>query len=153
MAQLIGHPAERGVELYGQAQAVIALVHFFPLSIMWTAAAIFDRPLVDDSYGPVILSLWVEQWVAPPAVGAFLVILGVFDRSRGPLTRAAMRLVGSVTVCFTVMAFGIAGFWASDMKPIFVYSVTTPFFVFGMMWLSAGDFARGLWGDGTREHV
>ena len=54
------HPADRGVDVYGQGQAVLALLHFFPLSIMWAAAALFDRQLVDDTYGPVILALWVE---------------------------------------------------------------------------------------------
>lgn len=140
------HPAAYGVDRYGQAEATLALIHFFPLSLMWTAAAIFDRPLVNDAFGPVILSLWVEQWVAPPAIGAFMVVLGVFNRSWDPMFRAVLRFIGSIILCLSVLAFGVAGFWASSMMPIFVYSITTPPFVAAMAWVAWRDVWRGLHG-------
>ena len=140
------HPANRGVDVYGQGQAVLALLHFFPLSIMWAAAALFDRQLVDDSYGPVILALWVEQWVAPPAVGAFMVLLGIYCRGCSAVARAALRFVGSVILCIAVLAFGVAGLWGADVKPIFVYSITTPPMVMAMIWLGWRDLRAGLWG-------
>lgn len=142
----MGDPANRGVEVYGQGQATLALLHFIPLSLMWIAAGVFDRQLVDDSYGPVILALWTEQWVAPPAIGAFMVLLGIYCRGCSSVARAALRVIGSFVLCVSVLAFGIAGFWGTDVKPIFVYSITTPPMVAAMVWVSWRDLRAGLWG-------
>lgn len=117
-------------------QALLALVHFVPLTIMWLAAVVLDSPPVDDAFGPVILALRAEQWVGPPCVGAFLVLLGVYQRTWPKALRAVLRFVGWVTVATTVFAFGIAGLWADTMQMIFVYSLTTPIFVCPMVVLS-----------------
>jgi|GEM_PF-6690132 len=117
-------------------QALLALVHFVPLTLMWLAAVVLDSPPVDDAFGPVIMALRAEQWVGPPCVGAFLVLLGVYQRSWPEALRAVLRFVGWVTVAMTVFAFGIAGLWADTMQMIFVYSLTTPIFVCPMVVLS-----------------
>lgn len=117
-------------------QALLALIHFVPLTLMWLAAAVLDRPPLDDAFGPVILALRAEQWVGPPCVGAFMVLLGVYQKSWPVALRAVVRFVGWVTVATTVFAFGIAGLWAETMQMIFVYSLTTPIFVCPMVVLS-----------------
>jgi hypothetical protein len=117
-------------------QALLALVHFVPLTLMWLAAVVMDSPPIDDAFGPVILALRAEQWVGPPCVGAFLVLLGVYQRTWPEALRAVLRFVGWVTVAATVFAFGIAGLWADTMQMIFVYSLTTPIFVCPMVVLS-----------------
>ena len=117
-------------------QALLALVHFVPLTLMWLAAVVLDSPPLDDAFGPVILALRAEQWVGPPCVGAFLVLLGVYQRTWPKALRAVLRFVGWVTVATTVFAFGIAGLWADTMQMIFVYSLTTPIFVCPMVVLS-----------------
>ena len=117
-------------------QALLALVHFVPLTLMWLAAVVMDSPPVDDGFGPVIMALRAEQWVGPPCVGSFLVLLGVYQQSWPEALRAVLRFVGWVTVATTVFAFGIAGLWADTMQMIFVYSLTTPIFVCPMVVLS-----------------
>lgn len=117
-------------------QALLALVHFVPLTLMWLAAVVLDSPPLDDAFGPVIMALRAEQWVGPPCVGAFLVLLGVYQRTWPEALRAVLRFVGWVTVAATVFAFGIAGFWADTFQIIFVYSLTTPIFVCPMVVLS-----------------
>ena len=42
-------------------QALLALVHFVPLTLMWLAAVVLDSPPVDDAFGPVMLALRAEQ--------------------------------------------------------------------------------------------
>ena len=120
-------------------QALLALVHFVPLTLMWLAAVVLDSPPVDDAFGPVILALRAEQWVGPPCVGAFMVLLGVYMREWPESLRAVLRFVGWTTVAVTVFAFGIAGLWANTMQMIFVYSLTTPLFVVPMVRLSWRD--------------
>ena len=120
-------------------QALLALVHFVPLTLMWLAAVVLDSPPVDDAFGPVILALRAEQWVGPPCVGAFMVLLGVYMREWPESLRAVLRFVGWTTVAVTVFAFDIAGLWANTMQIIFVYSLTTPLFVVPMMRLSWCD--------------
>ena len=120
-------------------QALLALVHFVPLTLMWLAAVVLDSPPVDDAFGPVILALRAEQWVGPPCVGAFMVLLGVYMREWPESLRAVLRFVGWTTVAVTVFAFGIAGLWANTMQIIFVYSLTTPLFVVPMVRLSWCD--------------
>lgn len=132
----------------GGEQALLALVHFFPLTLMWVAAAIFDSPPVDEAFGPVILSLRAEQWVGPPAIGSFLVILGVYQARWPGALRAVLRFVGWVTVATTVFAFGIGGFWAESMQMIFVYSLTTPWFVVPMAALGWRDVKIAMEGGG-----
>lgn len=120
-------------------QALLALVHFVPLTLMWLAAVVLDSPPVDDQFGPVILALRAEQWVGPPCTGAFLVLLGVYMRDWSEPLRAVLRFVGWVTVATTVFAFGLAGLWAPTMQMIFVYSLTTPLFVVPMVKLGWRD--------------
>lgn len=120
-------------------QALLALVHFVPLTLMWLAAVVLDSPPVDDAFGPVIMALRAEQWVGPPCVGAFAVLLGVYMREWPVALRAVLRFVGWVTVATTVFAFGLAGLWAPTMQMIFVYSLTTPLFVVPMVRLSWRD--------------
>ena len=120
-------------------QALLAVVHFVPLTLMWLAAVVLDSPPVDDAFGPVILALRAEQWVGPPCVGAFMVLLGVYMREWPESLRAVLRFVGWTTVAVTVFAFGIAGLWANTMQMIFVYSLTTPLFVVPMVRLSWRD--------------
>jgi hypothetical protein len=120
-------------------QALLALVHFVPLTLMWLAAVVLDSPPVDDAFGPVILALRAEQWVGPPCTGAFLVLLGVYMRDWSEPLRAVLRFVGWVTVATTVFAFGLAGLWAPTMQMIFVYSLTTPLFVVPMVRLGWRD--------------
>jgi hypothetical protein len=120
-------------------QALLALVHFVPLTLMWLAAVVLDSPPVDDAFGPVILALRAEQWVGPPCVGAFAVLLGVYMREWPVALRAVLRFVGWVTVATTVFGFGLAGLWAPTMQMIFVYSLTTPLFVVPMVRLSWRD--------------
>lgn len=120
-------------------QALLALVHFVPLTLMWLAAVVLDSPPVDDAFGPVILALRAEQWVGPPCTGAFMVLLGVYQRTWPEALRAVLRFVGWVTVAGTVFAFGLAGLWANTMQMIFVYSLTTPLFVVPMVLLSWRD--------------
>lgn len=117
-------------------QALLALIHFVPLTLMWLAAVVMDSPPVDDGFGPVIMTLRAEQWVGPPCVGAFAVLLGVYQRAWPEALRAVLRFVGWVTVATTVFAFGLAGLWAPTMQMIFVYSLTTPLFVVPMVRLS-----------------
>lgn len=125
-------------------QALLALVHFVPLTLMWLAAVVLDSPPVDDAFGPVILALRAEQWVGPPCVGAFLVLLGVYMREWPESCRAVLRFVGWVTVSSTVFAFGLAGLWAETMQMIFVYSLTTPFFVVPMVVVGWRDVRRAM---------
>ena len=120
-------------------QALLALIHFLPLTLMWLAAVVLDSPPVDDAFGPVIMALRAEQWVGPPCVGAFAVLLGVYMREWPVALRAVLRFVGWVTVATTVFAFGLAGLWAPTMQMIFVYSLTTPLFVVPMVRLSWRD--------------
>lgn len=117
-------------------QALLALLHFVPLMLVWLAAVVLDSPPVDDAFGPVIMALRAEQWVGPPCVGASLVLLGVYQWTWPESLRAVLRFVGWVTVATTVFAFGIAGFWADTFQIIFVYSLTTPIFVCPMVVLS-----------------
>jgi len=126
---------QRAIDRRGE-QALLALVHFVPLSLMWLAAVVMDSPPVDDGFGPVIMALRAEQWVGPPCVGAFMVLLGVYQRAWPEAVRAVLRFVGWVTVSTTVFAFGLAGLWAQTMQMIFVYSLTTPLFVVPMVVLS-----------------
>ena len=125
-------------------QALLALVHFVPLTLMWLAAVVLDSPPVSDAFGPVIMALRAEQWVGPPCVGAFLVLLGVYQRSWPVALRAVLRFVGWATVATTVFAFGLAGLWADTMQMIFVYSLTTPIFVCPMVVLSWRDVRAAL---------
>lgn len=131
------------------AQATLAMVHFFPLTLLFIAAAILDRPPTGDAYGPVIMALRAEQWVGPPAVGAFMVLLGLYMEEWSIGIRAALRLVGWILVSITVFAFGLACLWGGQMMFIMIYSLTTPPLVVPMAYLSWQDLA-----DATRaEHV
>jgi hypothetical protein len=125
-------------------QALLALVHFVPLMLMWLAAVVLDSPPVDDAFGPVIMALRAEQWVGPPCVGAFLVLLGVYMRDWPEALRAVLRFTGWVTVATTVFAFGIAGLWANTVQMIFVYSLTTPLFVVPMVRMGWRDVRAAL---------
>lgn len=110
-------------------QALLSLLHFLPLCVIWVMASILNYPPMDDGFGPVILSLRAEQWVGPPCVGSFMVLLGLYMRDWSEQFRAVLRFVGWATVGVTVFAFGVAGLWAPTVQVIFVYSLTTPLFV------------------------
>lgn len=140
----------RGDVYRGGEQALLALVHFVPLTLMWILAAILNSPPVDDGFGPVILALRAEQWVGPPCTGSFLVLLGVYMREWPEALRAVLRFTGWATVAVTVFAFGLAGLWADTVQMIFVYSLTTPLFVVPMLRMGWRDVRTAM---EVRRHV
>lgn len=134
----------RGEVYRGGEQALLALLHFLPLVIIWIMAAILNSPPMDDGFGPVIMTLRAEQWVGPPCVGAFLVVLGLYMKDWPEALRAVLRFTGWMMVAVAVFAFGVAGLWAPTVQVIFVYSLTTPIFVVWVARMSWRDVRKAM---------